>query len=210
MFPGTVLAPSKAYPPSQGLASVQGKAHAHGQQPACSHLVWGSLRNGTRGRMRAEANRHKPLGQGVLGTGTCTKAGRHLIFVLAKLNFKKQIIKHRYIHICVKQRNITGVWSSVPMLKQSVSNHRMMCPPSASLGSKAALLLLKYSKPPPLTPEFSNKGLEVFSRENFPFSQCLVKACPPVPVMHSGLWSQMASQQRHQKRNWFFYVNTCK
>lgn len=58
---------------------------------------------------------------------------------------------------------------SVPVLKQSVSNHCMMCPPSASLGSNVALLLLKYCEPPPLTPEFSNKRLEGFSREDFPF-----------------------------------------
>lgn len=64
------------------------------------------------------------------------------------------------------------------MLKQSVSNLCMMCPPSAFLGSSVALLLLKYCEPPPLTPEFGSKGLEGFSREDFRFLQCLVKACP--------------------------------
>lgn len=32
-----------------------------------------------------------------------------------------------------------GVWSSVPTLKQAANKHWVMCRPSASVGSKAAL-----------------------------------------------------------------------
>lgn len=48
---------------------------------------------------------NKPLGQGVPGAGTAIiKGGRHqlLCFVLAKLSFKKQIVKHLHINTGVK------------------------------------------------------------------------------------------------------------